>query len=144
MGDAMTSRRRRGLLWAGILVAWTAFIVMGLILLGAGLWQTGYIEPTGEALARDRAGRNLIFLGSITILAAAGAARWMHTPVWACILVAVPAILVGGLTLVFYNSYFPHLSALVAFPIGVAGLISGLILARPLLRTRAAHPSSGD
>lgn len=140
----MTSRRGRGLLWAGILVVWTALIVMGLILLGAGLWQTGYFEPTGEALARDRAGRNLVFLGSITILAAAGAARWMHTPVWACILVATPAILVGGLTLVFYNSYLPHLSALVTFPIGLAGLISGLILARPLLRIRTMHPNAND
>ena len=139
----MTSRRR-ALLWAAILVVWTTLIIVGLILLGAGLWQTGYIEPTGEALDRHRAGRNLIFLGSITILAAAGAARWMYTPVWACILVATPAILVGGLTLVFYNSYFPHLSALVAFPIEVAGLISGLILARPLLRIRTTHPNSSD
>ena len=140
----MTSRRGWGLLWAGILVVWAALIVAGLILLVMGLSQAGYFEPTGEALARDRAGRNLIFLGSITILAAAGAARWMHTPVWACILVATPPILIGGLTLAFYNSYLPHLSALVAFPIGVAGLISGLILARPLLRIRAAHPSSDD
>jgi hypothetical protein len=65
----------------------------------------------------------------------------MHTPIWACALVATPAILVGGLTLFFGSSLLPHLSALVAFPIALAGLICGLVLARPLLRLGPTGPN---
>ncbi|MBG6212681.1 hypothetical protein RCH23_001172 [Cryobacterium sp. CAN_C3] len=46
----------------------------------------------------------------------------------------------AGKTLIFDNSYLPHLSALVTFPVAVAGLISGLTLARPLLRVGAGRP----
>ncbi|MBG6213421.1 hypothetical protein RCH23_001022 [Cryobacterium sp. CAN_C3] len=38
----------------------------------------------------------------------------------------------AGKTLIFCPSDLPHLSALIAFPVAFASLISGLILARPL------------
>lgn len=126
---ALSWRRRLG--WAGLLITWSVLGVTGLILLGKGLGQTGYFEPTEEALDRARVGDLLIFAGSVTTFAAAGWARWMHTPNWACVLVAAPAFLIGGLTLLFGGSLFPQLAALVAFPVGLAGLISGLTLARP-------------
>ena len=121
--------RRLG--WAGLFITWSALLVIGLILLGKGVGQTGYFEPTAEALERARVGDLLIFAGSVTTFAAAGWARWMHTPNWACVLVAAPAFLIGGLTLLYGGSLLPQLAALVAFPVGLGGLISGLTLARP-------------
>jgi membrane associated rhomboid family serine protease len=58
----------------------------------------------------------------------------MHAPLWVPILVVTPAVLVGGLTLLFEHSLMPHLSALVSFPGALAGLIGGLLLSRPLRR----------
>lgn len=123
---------RRRLLRAGLLIAWSVLVVIGLILLGKRVGQTWYFEPTAEALEGARVGDLLIFAGSVTILAAAGLARKMRTPTWACVLVAVPAFLIGGLTLLVGESLLPQLAALVALPVGLAGLISTLILAKPL------------
>lgn len=67
----------------------------------------------------------------MAIFAATAWARWMHTPTWVYVLVATPAVLIGGLTIFSGNTLLPHFSALVGLPVGIAGLISGLILARP-------------
>lgn len=134
----MTLSWGQRVLWVVALIAWSALIAAGLILLSMGLGQTGYFEPTGEALERARVGRLLIFAGSVVLLGAAGWARWMLTPIWVCVLVAAPAILIGGLTLVFENSLLPHLSFLVAFPAAVTGVIGVLILARPMARSELA------
>ena len=112
---SVRSRRPRG--WAVLLITWAVLGVIGLILLGKGVGQTWYFEPTEEALERARVGDLLIFAGSVTTFAAAGWSRWMHTPIWACALVAAPAFLIGGLTLLFGGSLFPQLAALVAFPV---------------------------
>lgn len=128
----------RNLLWVGLLVAWSALIAVGIALMYTGLRETGYFEPTPEALDSARVGKLQIYAGSVALLVAAGWARMMLTPIWACILVVSPAVLVGGLTLAIDNSLLPDLAALVTFPVAVAGLISGLILARPLGRP-AAH-----
>lgn len=138
----MTSSWGRPLIWVAVLVSWSALIGVGLALIGIGLNQTWYFEPTGEALEDARVGRLLILSGSVALIAAAGWARWMHTPIWACILVAAPAILAGGLSLLFENSLFPQLSALVAFPVALAGLIGGIVLARPLLRAGSARANA--
>ena len=138
----MTSSWGRPLIWVAVLVSWSALIGVGLALIGIGLNQTWYFEPTGEALEDARVGRLLILSGSVALIAAAGWARWMHTPIWACSLVAAPAVLAGGLSLLFENSLFPQLSALVAFPVALAGVIGGIVLARPLLRAHSAPPSA--
>ena len=135
----MTLSWGQRVLWVVILIVWSALIAAGLTLLSIGLGQTGYFEPTGEALERARVGRLFILAGSVVLLGAAGWARWMFTPIWVCILVTAPAILVGGLTLLFENSLFPHLSVLVAFPAALAGLIGVLILARPMVRSELAR-----
>lgn len=132
----------RRILWVGLLVAWSALIVIGVALMYTGLDKTGYFEPTTEAILSDRVGKRQIYAASAALLVAAGWARMMRTPIWACILVASPAVLVGGLTLVFDNSLFPHLAALVTFPVAVAGLVCGLILARPLARAVSAGSSA--
>lgn len=133
----MTGSGRVRLMWAGLLVAWFALVVVGLALLGIGLDKTFWFEPTGEALAGDRVGNLLILAGSVAVFAAAAWARWLHTPTWVCVLVATPAVLIGGLTVLSGNSLLPHLSALVGLPVGLAGLISGLMLARPFPRQKA-------
>ena len=142
MSAAMTASWVRLSLWVAALVAWSALILVGLVLLGTGLDRTFFFEPTGGALERDRVGKNLILVGSVALFAAAVWARSMHAPIWSCALVAAPAVLVGGLTLFFGGSLFPHLSALVAFPVALAGLVCGLVLARPLLRAGSARPSA--
>jgi hypothetical protein len=138
-GTVTASGRGRKALWLGLLVAWSALIMVGIALMYTGLDKTGYFEPTRDAILADRVGKLQIYAASVALLVAAGWARMMLTPVWACILVASPAVLVGGLTLVFENSWFPHIAALVTFPLAVAGLIGGLVLARPLRRLGAAH-----
>jgi hypothetical protein len=57
----------------------------------------------------------------------------MLAPLWACSRVASPAVLIGTLSLMFENSLLPQLSALVTLPIAVVGVVSVLILARPLV-----------
>jgi len=131
-------------MWAGLLIAWFAVVVVGLALLGIGLDKTFWFEPTSEALAGDRVGNLLIMAGSVAIFAAAAWARWLHTPTWACVLVATPAVLIGGLTFFLGDSLLPHLSALVGLPVGVAGLICGLMLARPFPRQKAGPMQQVD
>ncbi|TFB63584.1 hypothetical protein E3N86_04470 [Cryobacterium sp. Hz7] len=132
----------RRVLWLGLLVVWSALIAVGITVMYTGLRKAGYFEPTEEALELARVGKLQIYAGSAALVVAAGWARMMLTPIWACILVASPAVLVGGLTLAIDNSLLPHLAALVTFPMAVAGLISGLILARPLGRVNSAPPRS--
>ena len=76
----MTVRWVRLLLWAIALGAWSALIVVGLLLFGTGLDKTFIFEPTREALERDRVGKILIFFGSVALFLAAVWARLMHTP----------------------------------------------------------------
>ena len=129
--------RRRGLMRAGVLVLWSAVIVLGLglglglVLMGSGVGRTVYFEPTGEALAEARTGDLLILAGSVCLLLCAAWGRYMKVPLWACMLVAVPSVLVGGLTLLWGSSLFPELSYLVAIPVAATGVIGGLVLATP-------------
>ncbi|WP_206751242.1 hypothetical protein [Cryobacterium sp. Hz9] len=122
------------LAWAGILVLWSALVVSCTVLLGRGAYMTVYFAATGEALAEARTGNLLIFVGSLGLFIAAVWARLMRVPLWACILVAVPAALVGGLSLFAGATLIPELSYLLAVPIAAAALISVLILARPIRR----------
>lgn len=124
----------RRLLWLGILFLWSVLTIVGMTLLVWGLAYTFYFWPTGETLARARTGNFLILAGSVAVAASAEWVRRMHAPLWVPILVVTPAVLVGGLTLMFEHSLIPYLSALVSFPVALAGLIGGLILSRPLRR----------
>ncbi|TFD30377.1 hypothetical protein E3T40_15405 [Cryobacterium sp. TMT1-19] len=124
------------LAWAGILALWSALVVSCTVLLGRGAYMTMYFAASEEALAEARTGNLLILGSSLGLFLAALWARRMRAPLWACILVAVPAALVGGLTLLAGRRLFPELSYLLAVPIAAAALISVLILARPIRR----HP----
>lgn len=113
---------------------WSTLVVSCTVLLGRGAYMTFHFEPTAEALAEARTGNLLILGGSLGLFAGAVWARLMRVPLWACILVAVPAALVGGLTLFAGNTFFPQLSYFLAVPIAASALISVLILARPVHR----------
>jgi hypothetical protein len=130
---AQHDRFRSAFTWIGLLVLWSALVVFCVVLLGYAVTMTAYFEPTGEAITRARIGNRLILAGSLGLLLAAVWARLMRTPLWACILVAAPAALVGGLTLLAGGSLFPQLSYLLAVPTAAAGIIAVLILARPMV-----------
>jgi len=134
------------LVWAGSLILWSALVVLCTVLLGRGAYMTFYFEPTGEALADARTGNLLILGGALGLFVGAVWARLMRVPLWACILVAIPAVLVGGgLTLFAGNTLFPQLSYFLAVPLAVAAFISVLILARPVHRSpRSVEPRSSN
>ena len=107
--------------------------------------MTFYFEPTGEALAEARTGNLLILGGALGLFVGAVWARLMRVPLWACILVAIPAVLVGGLTLFAGNTLFPQLSYFLAILVAAAAFISVLILARPVHRSpRSVEPRSSN
>ena len=126
-------------LWVSALILWAALIVGGLTLVGVGLDLTLVFKPTGDALRGVRVGKLLILAGSASVIAAAFWGWRMRIPIWVCAFVAAPAVLTGGLSLLLGDSLLPQLSALGTFPAAGAGLIFGLILARPLMRAGLPH-----
>jgi hypothetical protein len=109
--------------------AWAGTAAAGLILLCLGLGQKFYFGSVTNAFARDRLGNTLILAGAVLGLAAAGWSRFRGDSLWATVMVAVPAVVIGGLNLVVGDSLLPHIAALAAVPLGVAGVI-GAIVAR--------------
>ncbi|MET3809205.1 hypothetical protein [Arthrobacter sp. UYEF3] len=105
---------------------WSAVAGASLILLCLGLGQKLYVGSVPDAFTRDQAGNTLILAGAAAGFAAAGWSRYRGDRVWMTSLVAVPAVVIGGLNLVAGYSLLPHLSALVAVPLGLAGIIGGM------------------
>lgn len=130
--DGTAAPRRATAAWVGILVVWCALVVLCTVLLGFGVAMTTYFEPTSKALEEARVGNLLILGGSLGLLLGAFWAKGMRAPLWASVIVAGPAALVGGLALFAGGTLLPQLSYLLAVPLAAAGLISVLILARPV------------
>ncbi|MCX6498585.1 MAG: hypothetical protein NTU93_07250 [Arthrobacter sp.] len=107
--------------------AWSGVAAASLILLCLGLSQTLYLGEVGNAYERDRTGNALILAGAALGLAAAGWSHYRGAPRWVSTLVAAPAVAVAGLNLVVGDSLLPHVSALVAVPLGLAGIIGGIV-----------------
>lgn len=106
---------------------WAALVVLGLALLAIGLGRTAYFEPTDEALQRARSGTSLILAGSLLLMAAAAWSHVLRIPGWVAVASASPAVLCGGFTLLAGESLFPQLSALLAYPLALAALVTGLL-----------------
>jgi lipoprotein signal peptidase len=119
--------RRRG--WLGI-IPWALLVVASIILMVIGLWRSMFIlgyHPAPEFVEDARVG-NLYLLGAST--ASIAAALWSYLrghPHWVTALVAAPAVVVGGVALVWPYSLLRHLVALLALPGAMAGMIGGLI-----------------
>ncbi len=114
--------------------AWAGTAAAGLILLCLGLAQKFYLGAVANAFERDRLGNTLILAGAVLVLAAAAWSRYRGDPVWGTVMVAVPAAVIAWLNLVAGDSLLPHIAALAAVPLGVAGVI-GCVVGQPR-RTR--------
>lgn len=108
-------------------MAWAGTAAGGLVLLCLGLGQTLYLGAVTNAFERDRLGNTFILAGAALDLAAAGWARYRGYPAWVTVLVAVPAVVVAGLSLAAGGSLLPHIAALAAVPLGAAGVIGGVV-----------------
>jgi hypothetical protein len=97
--------------------------LLGLVLLLLGLVRTVYFERTPDAVRSERTGDQLIALAAVVLLAAAAGA-WSAGPNWAAVAIAVPAVVCGGLTLLAGGTLLPHLAALPAFALALAGAVA--------------------
>lgn len=93
-----------------------------------GLWRTTFFiyAPEPAMQEKPRVGALYVLAGSVMSLGAAGISAIFGHPKWIRPLVAAPAILVGGSTLMDPTSQFRHLAAAVAFPFSVVALYWGL------------------
>lgn len=112
-------------------LVWAAVVLAALYLMGDGLGRSFYIEPTEEALASARVGVAFVFSASVVLVAAAAGALRLGAPRWVGVAVAVPALLCGGLTVVAPETLLPLLSAALAYPVAVGGVLVGLFLRSP-------------
>jgi hypothetical protein len=116
-------------------MAWAVVAAGGLILLCLGLGQKFYFGSVTDAFERDRLGNTLILAGGVLGLAAAGWSRYRGDPLWVTLLVAVPATVIAGLNLVAGDSLLPHIAALAAVPLGVAGITGGVVVGTHRIRS---------
>jgi hypothetical protein len=111
--------------------AWAAVVIGALVVLGRGLLAGVYFEPTGEAIAEAHRGRVLVATGCcLLLLAAAHALLVAHWPDWVGVAVLTPAIVCGGLTLFAPQTLFPFLTAYIAYPTALVGVMGGVLVGR--------------
>lgn len=127
MSQERTSVRRRG--WPGAIL-WALLVVASVVLMAIGLWRSmfilGYFPVPG--LEEDASvGSAYILGGSAASLAAAVWSFLRGHPHWVTACVAAPAVVVGGVALVWPYSMLRQLVALVALPGAIAGICGGLI-----------------
>ena len=109
------------LLWAGVVAAALWFLFRG-------LWANVYIEPTGDALAEARRGRQVVLLASIGLsLAALASFTLLRQPKVVGVALLAPVVICGGLLLILPDTLLPQIAVLVAYPIAFAGLCWGLV-----------------
>lgn len=106
---------------------WAGTAAAGLVLLCLGLGQKFYFGSVTNAFARDQIGNTLILAGAVLGLAAAGWSRYRDDPLWVTVMMAAPAVVTGGLNLVAGDSLLPQIAAVAIVPLGVAGVIGGLV-----------------
>lgn len=119
--------RRRG--WPGVIL-WSLLVVASIVLMAIGLWRSMFIlgyQPVPGLEEDARVGSLYILGGSAASMAAALWSFLRGHPYWVTVWVAAPAIMVGGVALVWPYSMLRHLVALLALPGAIAGIIGGLI-----------------
>lgn len=80
-------------------------------------------------------GNTLILAGALLGLAAAGWSFYRGDAVGVTGMVTAPAVIIGGLNLVAGDSLLPHLAALTAVPLGLAGIIGGFAVRSQRIRS---------
>lgn len=115
--------------------AWAVAAAAGIVLLCLGLAQTFYFGTVTGAFERDRLGNTLILAGAVLGLSAGAWSRHRGDHLWVTVLVAAPAVVVGGLNLVAGGSLLPHFGALAAVPFGLAAISGGALAASRRVRS---------
>lgn len=117
--------RRRG--WPGA-VLWSLLVVASIVLLVIGLLRSTFFgfTATPEFVEDARVGSLYLLADSAASLAAALWSFLRGHPRWVTVCVAAPAILIGGVALVWPHSLLRHIAAFVALPGAAAGIIGGL------------------
>ncbi|MEO5781238.1 hypothetical protein [Arthrobacter oryzae] len=125
MSQKLVVARQRG--WPGALL-WGAVVLLAIVLIVMGLERTlvpGFVRDT-ESVARVGIGNRYLFAGTTVSAAAAVWSYFRDNRYWATAFVGAPAVVIGGAALLMPWSPAPHVAALFALPVAVAGLIDGL------------------
>lgn len=110
--------------------AWALLVLLAAVLTACGLAMTFSIivrSPT------DAEGHGLIFLGSVAFAGSAVWAKLTGRPLWVSILTALPALVVGGLSVEMPDGLYAHLAALGPIPAALSAMLADLL-----------SPSTGD
>ena len=116
----MTTRQR--LRWAD--GAWSLLVLLAAVLTACGLAESfSFIvrSPT------DAEGRGLVFLGSLAFAVSAVWARLRGKPIWVSILTALPAVVVGGLSVEMPDGLYAHLAGLFLVPTALCAMLAELL-----------------
>lgn len=126
MSQERAEVRRRG--WPGAIL-WSILVVSSIVLMVIGLLRSFFIGYTAipEFVEDARVGSLYLLAGSAASLAAALWSFLRGHPHWVTACVAAPAVLIGGVALVWPYSLLRHLVAFLALPGAIAGIIGGLI-----------------
>ena len=127
LGQEYTSVRRRG--WPGVIL-WALLVIASVVLVVMGLWRSMFIlgyHPLPEFEEDARVGNLYLLGGSAASLAAAVWSFRRGHPHWVTVCVAAPAVVVGGVALVWPYSMLRQLVALLALPGAIAGTVGGLL-----------------
>jgi lipoprotein signal peptidase len=127
MSQQHASVRRRG--WPGVIL-WSILVVASVVLMATGLWRSFFIlgyHPVPGLEEDARVGSLYILGASAASLAAAVWSFLRGHPHWVTAWVAAPAVVVGGIALVWPHSNLRQLAALLALPGAVGGMIGGLV-----------------
>lgn len=112
---------------------WALLVLLAAVLMACGLYYSfSFIvrSPT------DALGHGLVLLGSVAFSASAVWARLRSRPVWVSILSALPAVVVGGLSLELPDSLLAHLAGLLLIPLALSAMLAELLspLSPPVTR----------
>ena len=120
--------------------SWSLLALLAAVLMACGLAMTFSIivrSPT------DAEGHGLIFLGSVAFGASALWARLRGRPLWVSILTALPAVVVGGLSMEMPDGLYAHLAGLFLVPASLCAMLADLLFPeRPY--ERASFESAGS
>ncbi len=104
--------------------AWALLVLLAAVLTACGLAMTFSIivrSPT------DAEGYGLIFLGSVAFAGSAVWARLRGRPLWVSILTALPAVVVGGLSVEMPDGLYIHLAGLFLVPVALCAMLADLL-----------------
>jgi hypothetical protein len=103
---------------------WALLILLAAVLMACGLALDFSFIVRSPTQAE---GRGLIFLGSIAFAASAVWARLTGRPIWVSVLTALPAVVVGGLSMEMPDGLYAHLAALGLIPAALSAMLAELL-----------------